>query len=812
MIKGIVSVVMPSLNSGIFIKEAIISCLEQKELLELIIMDGGSEEETLSIIKKFALIDKRIKLHIEKDNGAPDAINKAIKLAKGKFIGWLNSDDKYEKNSFQRSLDLYNKNENLKFIYGHGIHIDESGRFLNFYPSLNPEVGINKFQDGCFICQPTVLFKKELFYEIGYLNDQLIACFDFEFWLRIFKKYHKNEIGFLNSVQACTRLHKDSITTIKVWESNIESAIILSQHLGSASDHWIIQAVRHIILKNQDEALNYLDNSNLNKLLNRNLRLTYTKNINRFIYELNQVNNESIEKRNDLPNILKLLLKERYDLQENQFHFNDRNLCIWLYKHGTREYPYLFKGNSSNNNLIKWLSESKDNSIPRIIQAIWDQNKSLRKFFLFKKFKFLLMIFIKLNWSRYVDSQYIKFNDFFIPFYRKLNLIKFNYKNNNKINLVELVGYINYPSGIGEDIRTTFNALKYEGINAKLTNYELNKLKRNENYFLKKESKSNESKIIILCLNPINCLWYLLNKSEIFFKKKYIIAYLPSELYEFPPQLRSLFKYVDEIWTSSEFIYKSLNKFKKIKKLMPLCVDYPDKRLKNIDLKSKNKLRNEFRIPCNKLVFLCSFDLESFVERKNPWAAINAFQMAFEPHIESINKEVCLIIKTFKPQSKNRDWEMIKELSLIDNRIKIIEQDLCHKDLLGLYSCCDVLLSLHRSEGFGRIIAECIQLGLEIVTTNWGGNTDFCDPNITHLVNYKLKEIIPGTYPYWPNQKWADPNLYHAADIIEQIYKGKRLNNQQSKRIELNNKLSLDKCGARYKERLEQVYLKLSNN
>ena len=195
-------------------------------------------------------------------------------------------------------------------IYGYGKHIDESGKFLNFYPSLNPEVGINKFQDGCYICQPTVLFKKELFNEIGYLNDKLITCFDFEYWLRIFRKYSKNEIGFLNSVQAYTRLHKNSITSTKVWESNIESAIILSKHLGSTSEHWITQAVRHSILKNKNEALNYLENSNLNKLLNRNLRFIYKKNLNRFTYELNQVNNDFIEKRNDLPNILKLLLKE----------------------------------------------------------------------------------------------------------------------------------------------------------------------------------------------------------------------------------------------------------------------------------------------------------------------------------------------------------------------------------------------------------------------------------------------------------------------------------------------------------------------
>ena len=155
------SVIMPSLNAGNFIDEAIHSCLKQRELFQLIIVDGGSHKDTKLRILNWANKDKRIKFFFENDNGPADALNKALSIAEGKYIGWLNSDDKYEDYSFERAFKVFENNQNLKFIYGHGQHINEFGEFIEYYPSLSPENGINKFQDGCFICQPTIFIKKE---------------------------------------------------------------------------------------------------------------------------------------------------------------------------------------------------------------------------------------------------------------------------------------------------------------------------------------------------------------------------------------------------------------------------------------------------------------------------------------------------------------------------------------------------------------------------------------------------------------------------------------------------------------------------
>ena len=85
-----------------------------------------SENDTISRIEKFQEINSNIELIIENYNGPSQALNKALLNAKGEFIAWLNSDDKFEINSFQRSLAYFNKNQNCKILY-----MDMENIFMN---------------------------------------------------------------------------------------------------------------------------------------------------------------------------------------------------------------------------------------------------------------------------------------------------------------------------------------------------------------------------------------------------------------------------------------------------------------------------------------------------------------------------------------------------------------------------------------------------------------------------------------------------------------------------------------------------------
>ena len=130
-------------------------------------------------------------------------------------------------------------------------------------------------------------------------------------------------------------------------------------------------------------------------------------------------------------------------------------------------------------------------------------------------------------------------------------------------------------------------------------------------------------------------------------------------------------------------------------------------------------------------------------------------------------------------------------------------------DLLDLYGCCDIFISLHRAEGYGRCLAEALQLGLDLVATNWSGNTDFCKGALYHPVPFKICPVKPFDYPHWQNQFWAQPDLIEAAKILKKVVKKRIEKGLPEIEISKNyqNYFSAQKCGLRYKLRLEELNL-----
>ena len=119
--------------------------------------------------------------------------------------------------------------------------------------------------------------------------------------------------------------------------------------------------------------------------------------------------------------------------------------------------------------------------------------------------------------------------------------------------------------------------------------------------------------------------------------------------------------------------------------------------------------------PKTKIFNFCfSFDLKSYVDRKNPQACVDAFLKAF-PKNDFDESEVGLVIKVHKSAKPDAVWTKLKRLASRDKRIHIIEETLSRPELLALYQSCNCYLSLHRAEGFGRGLAEALQLGLHVI-------------------------------------------------------------------------------------------------
>lgn len=177
----LVSVICPSFNQGQFIEDTILSIKKQTyPYIEHIIIDGGSTDNTLEILKKYES-SYNMRWISEPDNGMYEAINKGFRMAKGDILAYLNCDDLYFPWSVEKACQYLKENY---IVYG---------ELLNLKISNTPKVTLsfklpfnyNFYSSFGFINQPTVFFRRELLEKIGFFNEnrfKLIA--DCEYWLR----------------------------------------------------------------------------------------------------------------------------------------------------------------------------------------------------------------------------------------------------------------------------------------------------------------------------------------------------------------------------------------------------------------------------------------------------------------------------------------------------------------------------------------------------------------------------------------------------------------------------------------------------
>lgn len=238
---------MPSLNQASFIGASIDSVLSQSyRRIELIVADGGSNDGTIAVLKQKAAEDSRLRWFSEPDNGPANALNKAVSRARGTMMGWLNSDDIYTEGAVFRAVTALEANPSWLMAYGHGQHIDAESRPLNNYPTLPPSWPISQFTQGCFICQPTVFSRWSMWVMLGKLDESLKTAFDFEYWLRAFLAF-PDRIGFVDSVQAHSRLHEACLTMRLRRTVALEGMEVLARHLGSAPKEWLLTYVIELL-------------------------------------------------------------------------------------------------------------------------------------------------------------------------------------------------------------------------------------------------------------------------------------------------------------------------------------------------------------------------------------------------------------------------------------------------------------------------------------------------------------------------------------------------------------------------------------
>jgi glycosyltransferase involved in cell wall biosynthesis len=178
-----ISIVTPSYNQRAFIERTIRSVLNQNyPNLEYIIIDGGSTDGSVEIIKKYS--DKLAYWVSEKDQGQAHAINKGFRQATGDIVGWLNSDDEYFDWALETVAKTFIANKDVDFFFGNRLTVDENGRILRDDRHTRFSFSALVLY-GMIVSQPATFWKRELFEKYGYLDESQCFCMDYEFFCRV---------------------------------------------------------------------------------------------------------------------------------------------------------------------------------------------------------------------------------------------------------------------------------------------------------------------------------------------------------------------------------------------------------------------------------------------------------------------------------------------------------------------------------------------------------------------------------------------------------------------------------------------------
>ena len=212
-----VSVIIPSFNQGRFLGSALQSVKDQEHpLLEVIICDACSSDETENVVRLFPSLD--ITFVSEKDRGQGDAVNKGVSLAKYKIIAWLNSDDEYVSGTLRFVSDYFsNESKSTPAIYGRTLKVDENGSVIGQMPVR--QWCYDELLNHTYICQPSVFFLRDFFYQVGGINSRLHLSLDYDLWLRM-GRYQ--DFVFIDKVFSKNRDYVQTKTNSFKLESRIE--------------------------------------------------------------------------------------------------------------------------------------------------------------------------------------------------------------------------------------------------------------------------------------------------------------------------------------------------------------------------------------------------------------------------------------------------------------------------------------------------------------------------------------------------------------------------------------------------------------
>ncbi|WP_437922302.1 glycosyltransferase [Sphingobacterium sp. LRF_L2] len=365
------------------------------------------------------------------------------------------------------------------------------------------------------------------------------------------------------------------------------------------------------------------------------------------------------------------------------------------------------------------------------------------------------------------------------------------------MNGINILGYINKQFGLGEGVRSNVRSIKAANIPFVLNDFkgEISPDILNDEVTKLHITSDNPYPVNLIQINVDNFDRLINDNGRSYFLGKYNIGFWAWELEKFPTSFQQYIDMLDEIWVPSNFCLNSISQVsnKPVLRFMH-----------SIAIPETQVNRASFNLPQDRLIFLTMFDYHSRLQRKNPYAVIEAYENSFDDDDQS----PLLVIKT----SLGIDYEDEKEK--LKNRIKsrkniiLIEDILPQQKLYELMNSCDVYISLHRSEGFGLTMAEAMALGKPVIATGYSANVEFMNERNSYLAPFKL--IPTGDQYLYPELEnfWADVDIDWVSKIMTFLAKNpdERERIGQIAKEEISVSLAPKTIGLKIKERLDYIY------
>ena len=312
-----------------------------------------------------------------------------------------------------------------------------------------------------------------------------------------------------------------------------------------------------------------------------------------------------------------------------------------------------------------------------------------------------------------------------------------------------VTGFLSEPLGLGRGARLTIEALRQAGLQVRA--HDIRPFLQGRDGGLADQEGLGPGGVWLLHCNPPEAEAMLLRTPRALWGERYLIGYWAWELPELPRSWARMARQYHEVWVPSRFVAEAVAPHARVVRVMPHPVAPEPDVLRTSET--------------GHVHFAALADGRSTFARKNPAGAVEAFKRAF-PQPSPLAR---LTIKLLRPEADPEGFQHLMDEAAGRPDIDVIVRDFTDAEMAAFLQQMDVVVSLHRAEGFGLVLAEALASGKAAVATAWSGNLDFMGGELSEtLVPCTLVPTDDPTGRY-SGAVWADPDLDAAASLIRRL-------------------------------------------